>query len=406
VKLSDEETRMLEGEEGPGVRKAMELLVALGKAFDAERLVPVSRTHVALSGQEGDTYWCELLADGGAVCKIPPTTNPAWDVATLTKHYQVTPEELRLAERTFDAYRRIGARLTYCCTPELAGNVPAFGETVAFSESSATPYVNSVLGARSNRESSVSALASAVTGVTPLYGLHFDENRRGSMVVRVERAPSDPYDWGLLGWVVGKRTGAHVPVFLFDHMDRRPSPESLLYLGAELNTSGAVPMFHIVGLTPEAPTLEAALGHRPAALEFSVSEADLRAQEAELSSVAGPINLVMLGCPHYSYEQIREVDRLLAGRRVHPGVAFWVLTSSDAVELAKRSGELERIETAGARLVPDTCIDEPCWKSFEGGLGVTDSPKCMYYRERRGQSFLVRRLSDCVEAAVKGEVQP
>ncbi len=405
MKLSEREKRMLGGEEGPGVRKAMELLVALGEAFDAERMIPVSRTHVALSGQEGDTYWCELLADGGAVCRIPPTTNPAWDVSLLTRHYEVTPEELRLAERTFDAYRRIGARLTYCCTPELAGNVPAYGEHVAFSESSATPYVNAVLGARSNRESSVSALASAVTGVTPLYGLHFAENRLGSALVEVEDCPEDPYDWGLLGWFVGKRIGARVPVFRFRRMERRPSPEALLYLGAELNTSGAVPMFHIVGLTPEAPTLEAALGGARPALEFAVRRADLEAQEAELSvPEGGPVNLVMLGCPHYTYEQIREVDRLMSGRRTHPDTAFWILTSFDAVELARRSGEAGRLEAAGVRLVPDTCIDEPCWKSFEGGLGVTDSPKCMYYRERRGQPFRVRRLSACVEAAVKGAI--
>ena len=162
--LTDEEKRMLDGTHGKGVMKAMELLVALGKAFDAERMIPVTRAHVALSGQEGDTYWCGLLADGGARCKVPPTTNPAWDVASLTRRYEVTEAELELALRTVEVYRRIGAQLTFCCTPGLATNVPNFGEHVAFSESSATPYVNSVLGARSNRESSVSALAAAVAG--------------------------------------------------------------------------------------------------------------------------------------------------------------------------------------------------------------------------------------------------
>ena len=194
MRLSDEQKRMYDGSRGPGVQKAMELLVALGKAFDAEEMIPVSRTHVALSGQEGDTYWCELLVNGGARAVVPPTTNPAWDTQTLTRYYDVTPGELDLALRTVDVYRRIGAVLTFCCTPELAGNVPTFGEHVAFSESSATPYVNSILGARSNRESSVSALASAVTGITPLYGLHFRENRLGTFLVDVEAAPKEPYD--------------------------------------------------------------------------------------------------------------------------------------------------------------------------------------------------------------------
>ena len=214
--------------------------------------------------------------------------------------------------------------------------------------------------------------------------------------------PREAYDWGLLGWYVGKRVGAQIPVFRFRNLEGRPSPEALLYLGAELNTSGAVPMYHILGVTPEAPDEAAAFGGRKPSGSLSVTDRNLEEQEAELSERGGRINLVMLGCPHYSYAQIRELDRLLAGRTV--SVPFWVLTSGDAMELARRSGELERIEASGARLVPDTCIDEPCWKSFEGGLGVTDSPKCMYYRERRGQPFVIRRLGECVEAAVKGEI--
>jgi len=403
--LTDEEKRMLDGTHGKGVMKAMELLVALGKAFDAERMIPVTRAHVALSGQEGDTYWCGLLADGGARCKVPPTTNPAWDVASLTKRYEVTESELELALRTVEVYRRIGAHLTFCCTPGLATNVPNFGEHVAFSESSATPYVNSVLGARSNRESSVSALAAAVVGKTPLYGLHLDENRKGQFLVDVEPSMEDTYDWGMLGWFVGRFCGNRVPVLRFRNLAGRPTPESLLYLGAELNTSGAVPMYHIVGLTPEAPTLEAAFGGRVPQSELVVTAKDLEEQQEAISEKAGPVNLVMLGCPHYSYRQIREIERLMAGRRVREGVGFWVLTSFDALELANRSGERERLAALGVELVADTCIDEPCWKSFEGGLGVTDSPKCAYYRERRGQPFVIRRLSECVEAAVLGEVR-
>lgn len=394
---------MLDGERGYGVKRAMDLLVALGKSFDAERMIPVSRAHVALSGQEGDTYWCELLVNGGATCRVPPSTNPSWDVQGLTQYYDVSDDELELGLRTIDVYRRIGAKLSFCCTPELAGNVPSFGEHVAFSESSATPYVNAVLGARSNRESSCSALASAVTGITPLYGYHFEENRGGSVLVDIAARPEEAYDWGILGFYIGKQVGGRIPVLRFRNLQHRPTPEELLYLGAEMATSGSVAHYHVVGVTPEAPTEEAAFRGKTPAFSFGVEPHHLTAQEEEITEEGGPINLVMLGCPHYSYDQLREVAALLQGRQVHPDVAFWVLTSFDAIELARRSGELETIEKAGARLVPDTCIDEPCWKSFEGGLGVTDSPKCMYYRERRGQPFVVRRLSACVDAAVKGE---
>ena len=125
--LTDEEKRILDGAEGAGKQKAMEMLYALGLTFDAEKLIPVKRAHVALSGQEGDTYWCELLVNGGATCVVPPTTNPYWDTAYLTKFFDVTKEELDLADRTGDAYRRIGAKLTYHCAPGVCSNVPFFG---------------------------------------------------------------------------------------------------------------------------------------------------------------------------------------------------------------------------------------------------------------------------------------
>lgn len=403
--LTDGEKRILDGAEGAGRQKAMELLYALGLTFDAEKLIPIRKAHVALSGQEGDTYWCELLVNGGAVCAVPPTTNPYWDTGVLSKYFDVTKEELELAERTGDVYRRIGAKLTYHCAPGFCTNVPFFGEHVAFSESSATPYVNAVLGARSNRESSVSALAAAVIGKTPLYGYHLDENRRGDFLIDVEAEMKDCYDWGILGHCVGEIAGSRNPVLRFKSAVA-PSQEDFLYFGAEAATSGAVAMYHVVGATPEAPTVEAAFGGaRVPAPEAAVTAKDLRDREQSLTPATGEINLVMLGCPHYTYNQLLDVERLFAGRKVSPNTAFWILAEAGAAELAERSHLRQKLELLGVRMVGNTCIDEPCWKSFEGSLGLTDSPKCAYYRERRGQPFAVRRLSDCVEAAVKGRVE-
>jgi len=402
--LSDDEKRILDGEEGIGKQKAMELLLALGLTFDAEKLIPIKRAHVALSGQEGDTYWCELLLDGGARCVVPPTTNPSWDIENLTKFYDVTKEERELGERTIDVYRRIGAKLTFCCTPGLGTNVPFFGEHVAFSESSATPYVNSAVGARTNRESSVSALAAAVIGKTPYYGYHLDENRHGDLLIDVDADLNEAYDWGILGYCVGRIAGSRNPVLRFKKQVK-PGPEEFLYFGAEAATSGAVAMYHMVGITPEASSIEAAFkGTRVPSSETVITAKDLLQEEMSLTQATGPINLVMLGCPHYTYEQILNVEKLFRGRKVHHDTAFWILAAVDAIELAERSHVRSRLELLGVRMVADTCIDEPCWKSFEGSLGMTDSPKCAYYRERRGQPFVIRRLSDCVEAAVKGRV--
>ncbi len=404
MKLTEEEQCMLDGKHGVGIQKAMELLVALGEAFGAERMIEISRAHVALSAQEGDTYFCELLVNGGARCKVPTSTNPPWDIDHLTRYYSVTEDELELALRTINVYREIGALLNFSCIPGLEGNVPAFGERVAFSESSATPYVNSVLGARTNRESSPSALAAAVIGKTPEYGFHLEENRRGTVLVDVEATLKGEFDWGLLGWYVGKRVGSEIPVFRLNNLRKRPTAEQQLYLGAELNTSGAVSMYHIPGVTPEAPSLEVAFGGRKPSFEISVEDRHLEETQEEISEKSGKINLVLLGCPHYTLEQIREAATLLHGKKIHPDVSFWICTGFPTMELAKRSGYLDVIETAGAHLVADTCIDQPCWKSFEGASGITDSPKCAYYRERRGQPFAIRRLSECVEAAIKGEI--
>ena len=160
-----------------------------------------------------------------------------------------------------------------------------------------------------------------------------------------------------------------------------------------------------MNITLEAPTLSAAFGRRPVPEpELVVKDADLRAQEEALSDKGGAINLVMLGCPQYTYEQLLEVESLMAGRKVDKNTAFWIMTSVDSAELASRSGLRGKLSAMGVELALDTCIDEPCWKSFEGSLGVTDSPKCAYYRERRGQPFAIRRLSDCIEAAVQGRL--
>ncbi len=402
--LTDEEKRIFDGAEGEGKQKAMEMLYALGVTFDAEKLIPIKRAHVALSGQEGDTYWCELLVEGGAVCAVPPTTNPYWDTDYLTKFYDVTREELDLANRTGEAYRKIGAKLTYHCAPGLCTNVPFLGEHIAFSESSATPYVNGALGARSNRESSISALAAAVIGKTPCYGYHIDENRHGDLLIEVDADLSECYDWGILGHCIGEMAGSLNPVLSFKNKVM-PTQEDFLYFGAEAATSGAVAMYHMVGVTPEAPTLEAAFGGKkipaPTAL---ITNKTLKDQESKLTAATGDINLVMLGCPHYTYDQILETARLFDGRKVSHNTAFWILAESGAVELAERSRIRQKLELLGVRMVGNTCIDEPCWKSFEGSLGVTDSPKCAYYRERRGQPFAIRRLSECVEAAIKGRL--
>ncbi len=400
--LTSSEREMLDGKLGEGVAEAMRIQVALGEAFDAERMVEISRAHVSFGVMESDVWFVDMLLKGGARCRVSPTSNPLYDASYLGRIGQREPQEdSRLLDSARTGYKKIGINLTYNCTPYLEANVPRFGEVVAYSESSATVYVNSVCGARTNRESANSALAAAITGRVPLYGLLLDENRMGEVLVNVEARLRDDFDYHLLGYAAAKKVGYGIPVFT--GMPSRPSPEELTSFGAQLNTGGAVSMFHIVGVTPEAPGLESAFGGRTPDRQVSVTDADLRKIQRSISRKDGKIDFAMFGCPHYSLNQVREVARRLEGKRIHRQVEFWVLTSVHTRELARRMGFLGVIQRAGGHVIADTCPDMPCWyRRYDGKVGITDSPKAAYYTVRRGINYIVKRLPECVDAALKG----
>jgi predicted aconitase len=402
VKLTEHDAKMLDGTYGEGVALAMSVLVAVGKAFDAEQMCDISRAHVALSNQDADIWFAERLVAGGAVCRVPPTVNPGFCLEFFRHVPGLSPEDLATMERTEAAYKALGAQLTYNCTPYLQGNVPRFGEVTAYSESSATPYMNSVYGARTNRESAQSALCAAVTARVPLYGLLLEENRRGQVLVHVEPTLTDEFDYHLLGYAVPRKTGiqtAFIPVFT--GIPAQVRPEALMNLGAELNTGGNVPMYHIVGVTPEAPTLEAAFQGDPPGDAVVITQKDLVEQREMLTADSGQIEFALLGCPHLSLDQLKAIAERIDGR--HFKVEFWVQTSFQAKQLAERMGIAAEIERAGGHLVPDTCIDQVVWKHLFGKKGVTDSLKGAYYSKRRGMDFVLCSVGDCVEAAIKGE---
>jgi predicted aconitase len=400
--LTKEEERILKGECGEGTQKAMELLVAIGDAYDAEKMIPISRAHAASSGQEGDLYFVELLANGGARCKVPTSTNPVYDIEYFDDLFDFIPkDEAEVARRVMEAYKRVGAILSWSCVPYLAENIPLYGEIVAYSESSATPYVNSVIGARTNREAAQSALAAGAVGKTPKYGLHIKENRKGTHLIKVEAALKDEFDYTLLGYYVGKQIGYGIPVFT--GVTRQPSTEELINFCAMSNVSGAISMFYIPGFTIEAKTVKEAFQGDTPVDEITVTDRELKQACEELQTISGKIDFVMLGCPHYTLKQVEEVARLLDGKKIHDGVSFWVCTSATTKMLAERTGYVDIIERAGGHVVVDTCIDEPCWIAYKNKVGMTDSPKCAYYR--RFKDVIVSRLQDCIEAAIKGKCE-
>ncbi len=403
MELTGLERDMLEGRYGEGTALAMKVQVGTGKAFYAKRMVPITRAHVAASAQEGDLYFVSKLVAAGATCVISPTVNPSMDLAYIEEHLWAPPAEARArVETSNEMYRRIGATMTLSCTPELEKNVPAFGEVVAFSESSASPYVNSVLGARTNRESSISALCAAVTGRVPEYGFLLDENRRGQVLVEVEATVETDFDWSLLGYAYPRRwKGPEVPVFT--GIGRRPTPEGFVQFGAELATAGSVAMYHIVGVTPEAPTIEAAFGGNEPVAHVKITDADLDCIREMFRGEPGPIEFAMLGCPHLTIRQVGEIAAQVEGKRF--AVDTWILVSSLTLELAERMGHLAAIHRAGGHVIADTCMDIPgIWDYYYDKPGVTESQKCAFYCQVYGQRFAVRPLHQAVQAAIAGEV--
>jgi hypothetical protein len=242
-------------------------------------------------------------------------------------------------------------------------------------------------------------LAAGIIGVTPKYGLHIGENRKGTHLVDVEATLNDEFDYTLLGQYVGKVVGYGVPVLT--GIDRHPTTEEFINFCAMSNTSGAISMFYMPGFTVEASTVKDAFEGDMPKDKVTVTNRELKETQEELQTASGKIDFVQLGCPHYTLDQIAEVAALLENKKLHKDVTFWVCTSATAKTLADRIGYTRTIEKAGGHAVVDTCIDEPCWIAYEQKTGMTDSPKCAYYR--RYKDVMVGRLEDCVEAAVRGK---
>jgi len=402
MKLTQEQQDMLDGKYGKGTAYAMKIQVAIGESFDAERLVPITRAHVALSNQEADLWFAEKLLNAGAHCRVAPTVNPGFCLSFFKEQKLVSPEDAAFMQRTHDAYKGLGAILSYNCTPYTITNVPTFGEICAFSESSATPYINSVWGARSNREGANSALCAAITGYVPEYGLLLDENRYGDILVEVEADMKNDFDYHLLGYC-GKKIGKGIPVFT--GLPKHINKEALTNLGAQLNTSGAYGMYHILGVTPEARTLEEAFGGKEPKRRVKITNADLEEALQLTETVDGnrKIDFAMFGCPHFSLEQTMHIADRLKGKKL--AVPMYILVGGFAKNMSDVMGLTDIIEKAGGFVIPDTCPDQPCWKHLNGKTGVTESPKCAYYPKKRGIDFVIRDLDSCIDAAIKGEVK-
>jgi hypothetical protein len=406
MELTAEQQTLLEGGSARATRKAMEILVALGEVFDAERLLPVRSVQVSgvsfsNLGEEGLAYLEELAGEGRAV--VPATLNPAGMDLSHPERMGIDTRFIERQRRVVAAYQRLGIAASCTCTPYLAGNLPAPGDTLAWSESSAVTYANSVIGARTNREGGPSALAAALTGFTPDYGFHRDEKRRPSLRVVVEKRPADLREWGLLGRLLGERSEGRVA--RLEVPGPPPGVEALKTLCAALPTYGGAPLFLMSGISPEAdrfgvPTDGFEIGAAELALLSEGESQPAPRDQGEQEAAALP-ELVCLGCPHATLAELQQVVEQLAGRLVLTD--FWICTSRPVKALADSLGITTMLEQCGALVLTDTCFVVAPLKGRYGTV-TTNSAKGVYYAAGHG-GMRTRLLStrQCVERAVGPE---
>ena len=399
--LTVEERAMLAGEHGPALQKAMEIIVALGTIYGAAELVPVTSVQVAgvsykNLGQAGLDFLREWAAQGARV-RVPTTLNPAGMDLRAWRELGFPQTFARQQLAVVEAYRAMGISPTCSCTPYLVGNVPGFGEHVAWAESSAVSFANSVLGARTNREGGPSALAAALTGRTAAYGLHLDENRRARYLVDVRCPLRSGADFGALGYLVGKMVRNAVPYF---RLSTLPSPPPLTLplktLGAAMAASGAVALYHVEGVTPEAQR-----GEMLAPDAERVIIEDLSPAYAALNAPVEQIDLVSIGCPHASLDEIAEVARAVDDRRLR--AALWITTARQIKDRAAEAGYVATIEAAGGRVVADTCLVVAPMDALGFRTLATNSAKMAFYTpSHSGLQVRFGPLEQCLDAALTG----
>lgn len=402
MKLTDEEKRMLGGESGQPVKMAMDIVVAIGEIYGAERLIPVKTAHIAglslkshgIAGME----WVEDIAKSGAKVRVPTTLNVIG--VDRSRDLKLPADWSANQLRIEQAYECMGCFGSSTCVPYYMGFIPKFGESIAWAESSAVVFTNSVLGARDNREGGPTAMASGLTGRTPLYGLHLDENRKGDVHYKVTADLRDIADYGGLGAYVGKRVGTKIPVFSGISY---PATEAMVYLGAALASSGGVAMFHIAGVTPEAPTVEAAFGGKKYET-ILITNREIEEGKQQLTSArTNKVDYVALGCPHYSLPQLEELARLLQGKKISKDVTMWVHTNVAIKGMARQLGYVRAIEESGAIVTQDLCtiLGNPEALGFK--TLATNSGKMAFYAPgSNGFGVWFGEAKRCVDAAVTG----
>ena len=391
MQLTQEEQDMLDGKNGNAVQKSMEILVALGEIFGADRLIDIASVQVAgvsyhNLGEAGLDYLTELAKDGKV--RVLTTLNPAGMDLENWENLGISPDFAEKQERVIEAFKKMGIVTTCTCTPYFIGNVPHYGEHVAWSESSAVCYSNSVLGLKTNREGGPSALASALTGKTPEFGLHMDENRQAKVIINVSTKVETIVDFGALGYAIGKKIGKKIPLI---RGIEKASIEELKSFCASIATYGGPAMFHMEGITPNKTTIPTE--------EIEINQTDIDSAKAELNDNPEEIDLIGIGCPHLSLKEVGEVAKMLEGKQVKKEV--WICVARPIKKISDQMGYTKIIEDSGAKFACDTCMAVAPLKGRFKALGTDSAKGCFYGRGKNSFKTKFASIPDLIEEATR-----
>lgn len=410
MKLTDHDQALYSGEYGPAAKMAMSIIVRMAEVAGVDGLMDITAAHIDSTLYMGDATleFAERLAGLRANVVVPTSLNVSGVDEQHWRDWAVPPEWAEKARRQMVAYHSMGCVPTWTCAPYQTDLRPRFGQQIAWAESNAIAFANSVIGARTERYPDLMDICAAITGRVPATGLHLTENRAGQILLRLQdippALPQDDSFYPVLGHLMGKLAGDAIPVV--DGLQVTPQEDQLKALGAAAASSGAVALFHLVGITPEAPTLPAAFHNRPPQQVIDITLTDLQSARRELTTATGErLDMVVLGSPHFSPAEFKQLAPLVTGQRRHPDVQFLITSSRAMAALADRAGYLEPLRQFGAKLTVDTCILTTPMLPDSIKILMTNSAKYAYYSPGMLKTQVVfGSLADCVRSAVEGRV--
>jgi predicted aconitase len=405
VQLTSTEREISQGRDGPARAMAMRIVADTARMLGAARLVPVASAHIDGCLYHGDsgTQFAERLVTGGGAVAVPTTLNVGALDLLHAGRVKLEPARAAMARRMMDAYLKLGCRPTWTCAPYQAGHRPALGQHVAWGESNAVAFCNSVLGARSERYGDFLDICAALSGRAPETGLHLDENRRATLEVDASaldrRLVEEEAFWPVLGAWLGEIAGGRVTAFT--GLPRQIDEDRLKAMGAAAASTGAVGLFHVVGTTPEDPQLVP--GHETIRLMGTMLQGARDRLSTTRLQPGARVDAVAVGSPHFSFEEFRRLFVLLGGRKLT--IPFYVCTGRHTLETLNRAGLSDTLGASGLTVVADTCIVVTPILPANTGLLLTNSGKFAHYtRPNTGYDVLYGSLADCAETAVAGRL--